>query len=168
MPADKYEGLNACLCLLPKNVNNFAEINIHSSHHINRSNTKHYESKSGLMLLLPAPCLTCSKQVSRTVCVMLKRLLMGQRQLAATDWRRITIQSAASTWIAPSRLGPVGPFRLRSEVARFHLCIDKWGLVPFSYCKCDAIAQTRDNVASECNMHWALQGARDRTVLDEK
>ena len=63
MPADKYEGLNACLCLRPKNVNNFAEINIRSAHHMNhRSNTEYYESKPGLVLLLPAPCLTCSKQ----------------------------------------------------------------------------------------------------------
>ena len=63
MPADKYEGLNACLCLLPKNVNNFAKINIRFAHHINhRSNTEYYESKSGLILLLSAPCLTRSKQ----------------------------------------------------------------------------------------------------------
>ena len=47
-------GLNACLCLLPKNVNNFAEINIRSALHMNhRSNTEYYESKSGLVLSLP-------------------------------------------------------------------------------------------------------------------
>ena len=70
MPADKYEGLNACLCLLPKNVNNFAEINIRSAHHMNhRSNIEYYESKSGLMLLLSAPCLSRSKQcVQNSVC----------------------------------------------------------------------------------------------------
>ena len=63
MPADKYENLNRCLCLLPKNVNNFVEININSAHHMNhRSNTEYYESTSGLMLSLLAPCLTRSKQ----------------------------------------------------------------------------------------------------------
>ena len=63
MPADKYEGLNTCLCLLPNNVNNFAEINIRFAHHMNhRLNTEYYESKSGLMLSLSAPCLTRSKQ----------------------------------------------------------------------------------------------------------
>ena len=169
MPADKYEGLNACLCLLTKNVNNFAELNIRSTNHMNhRSNTEYCESTSGLMLSLPAPRLPVQNSVSRSFCVMLKRLQMGSRQLAATDWRRLTNQSAASSWIAPSRLGPVGPFCLRNVVACFHLCKDKWDLVPFSHCKCGAIAQTGDNVASECNMHCALQRARDRTVLDEK
>ena len=79
---------------------------------------------------------------------MLKRLQMDKRQLDATDWRRLTNLSAASTWIAPSRLG--------------------WDLVPFSHCKCGAIARTGNTVVSECNMHWALQRARGRTVLDEK
>ena len=41
------------------------------------------------------------------------------------------------------------------------------GSCSFSYCKCGAIAQTGDNVASECNMHWTLQGARGRTLLDK-
>ena len=35
MPANKHQGLNACLCLLPKNVNNFVELNIRSAHHMN-------------------------------------------------------------------------------------------------------------------------------------
>ena len=62
MSADKHEGLNACLCLLRKNVNNFAELNIRSAHHMNhRSNTEYYESTSGLVLSLPAPCLTRSE-----------------------------------------------------------------------------------------------------------
>ena len=63
MPADKYEVLNACLYLLTKNVNNFAKLNICSTNHMNhRSNTEYYESTSGLVLSLPAPCLTRSKQ----------------------------------------------------------------------------------------------------------
>ena len=78
MPADKCEGLNACLYLLPKNVNNFVEINIRSGHHVNhRSNTEYYESKSGLMLSLPALDLPVQNSVSRTVCVMLQRLQMS-------------------------------------------------------------------------------------------
>ena len=78
MPSDKYEDLNACLCLLTKNVNNFAELNIRSTNHMNhRSNTEYCESTSDLMLSLPAPCLTRSKQCVRTVCVMFKRLQMG-------------------------------------------------------------------------------------------
>ena len=71
--------------------------------------------------------------------------------------RGLTNQSTASSWVAPSWLGPVGPFHLWSVVARLHLCIGKWRLVPFSHCKGGAIAQTGDNVASECHMHWALQ-----------
>ena len=63
MPADKYEGLNACLYLLTKNVNNFAELNIRSTNHMNyRLNTEYYESTSGLVLSLPAPCLIRPKQ----------------------------------------------------------------------------------------------------------
>ena len=63
MPADKYEGLNACLCLLPKNVNNFAELNIRPTNDMNyRSNIEYYESTSGLVLSLPTPCLTRLKQ----------------------------------------------------------------------------------------------------------
>ena len=85
-----------------------------------------------------------------------------------TTGRRLINQSAASSWIAPTRLRPVGPFRLQTVVVCFYLCIDKWGLVPFSHCKCGAIAQTRDNVISECHMHWALQGAQGQIVLDEK
>ena len=62
MPADKKEGLNACLCLLPKNLKNFAELHIRSAHHMNiKSNTEYYESKSGLVLPLPVPCFTRSK-----------------------------------------------------------------------------------------------------------
>ena len=30
------------------------------------------------------------------------------------------------------------------------------------------IAQTRNNVVSECQMQWTLQGAQGRTVLDKK
>ena len=51
---------------------------------------------------------------------------------------------------------------------RFYLCIGKWSLVPFSHCKCDAVAQTGDSVVLECYMHCALQGAQDRTALDKK
>ena len=66
MPANKYEGLNACLYLLTKNVNNCAELNIRSTNHMNhRSNTENYESTSGPLLLLPTTCLTRSKQCVR-------------------------------------------------------------------------------------------------------
>ena len=68
MPADKYEGLNACLYLLTKNVNKCAELNIRSTNHMNhRSNTEYYESTSGLMLSLPASCLTRSKQCVQNI-----------------------------------------------------------------------------------------------------
>ena len=77
MPADKHEGLNACLYLLPKNVNNFAKATNRSAHHMHyRSNTEYYESTYSLMLSLQAPCLTqlLRNSVSKTVWVMLKRL----------------------------------------------------------------------------------------------
>ena len=62
MPADKHKGLNVSLCLLPKNVNNFAESIIRSAHHMNqRSNTEYYESTAGLVLSLPDSCLSHSK-----------------------------------------------------------------------------------------------------------
>ena len=48
------------------------------------------------------------------------------------------------------------------------MCIKKWDPLPFSDCKCGAVAQTGDSVVSECHMHCALQEARDRTVLDKK
>ena len=52
MPADKHEGLNACLHLLRKNLNNFAELSFRSAHRINhRLNTEYYESS-----LHPASC----------------------------------------------------------------------------------------------------------------
>ena len=66
-------------------------------------------------------------------------------------------------------LRPVGWSIASAEyVGCFHLRLDKWGLVPFSHCKCCAVAQTGDIVVSQCHIQWALQGARDRTVLDEK
>ena len=49
-----------------------------------------------------------------------------------------------------------------------YLCINKWGLLPFSYCKCGAVAQTEDSILSDCHMHCALQRARDRTALDKR
>ena len=62
IPANKHEGLNVCLCLLPKNVNNFAKLKICSTHHMNhRSNTEYYECTSGLVLSLTAPCFIRSK-----------------------------------------------------------------------------------------------------------
>ena len=70
MPADKHEGLNACLCLLPKNVKNFAELNIRSAHHMHyKSNTEYYKSTYSLVLSLRAPCFTqlVRNSVSKTV-----------------------------------------------------------------------------------------------------
>ena len=37
MPADKQEGLNACLCLLRKTLKNLAELGIRSAQHINHT-----------------------------------------------------------------------------------------------------------------------------------
>ena len=54
--------------------------------------------------------------------------------------------------------------------APFHLAQtkkNKLGLISFSYCECGTIAQTGDYVTFECHMHWALHGARGRTVLDK-
>ena len=34
---------------------------------------------------------------------------------------------------------PVGPFHLWPIVARFRLCIEKWGIVLFTHCKCAAL-----------------------------
>ena len=63
MPADKHEGLNACLCLLRKNVSNFAELSFRSAHHINyRSNADIIKvHPASIMFSLQAPCLTPSK-----------------------------------------------------------------------------------------------------------
>ena len=53
MPADKHKDLNACLRLLHKNLNNFAELSFRFAHRINhRSNTEYYKSS-----LHPASCL---------------------------------------------------------------------------------------------------------------
>ena len=42
MPADKHEGLDACLRLLHKNVNDFAESSFRSAHYMNYiSNTEY-------------------------------------------------------------------------------------------------------------------------------
>ena len=78
MPADKYEGLNACLCLLTKNMNNFTELNIRSTNHMNQDRTQ------STMRVHPASCfryqrlaLPVQNSVFRTLCVMLKRLQMG-------------------------------------------------------------------------------------------
>ena len=77
MSADKYEGLNACLCLLPKNVNNFSKTNIRSANHMN------HRLNTDAMKVNPASCfhyqrlaLPVQNSVSRTVCVLLKRLQM--------------------------------------------------------------------------------------------
>ena len=49
MLAKKDEGLNTCLCLLCKNLNNLAELGIHAAQEKNhRSNTKYCESISQL------------------------------------------------------------------------------------------------------------------------
>ena len=62
MPADKHEGLNACLRLRRKNLNNFAKLSFHSSHYMNhRSNAECYENPSVLVLSLSTPCLIGSK-----------------------------------------------------------------------------------------------------------
>ena len=46
MHANKHEGLNACVCLLRKNLNNLAE-GIYSAQYMNhRSNTEYYEGTS--------------------------------------------------------------------------------------------------------------------------
>ena len=72
--------------------------------------------------------LTCTQlvqnSVQRTLWAMLKRLRTGLRQLAAAE--------------LTSRLRAVGPFRLQTAVARFYSCIEKWGLVLSSLCKCSA------------------------------
>ena len=44
----------------------------------------------------------------------------------------------------------------------------KMGSRSFLSLQMQRLAQTRNNVASECHMHWALQGARGHTVLNEK
>ena len=59
MSVDKHKGLNTCLCLLRKNLNNFTELSAsdlpsHESNTNHKSNTKYYESTSGLVLSLPA------------------------------------------------------------------------------------------------------------------
>ena len=42
MPADKHKGLNACLRLLRKNLNDFAKLSFRFAHHMNhRSNTEY-------------------------------------------------------------------------------------------------------------------------------
>ena len=57
MPVNKNEGLNACLCLLRKNLNNLDE-GIRSAQYINpRLNTEYLRVHPALVLSLSTPCL---------------------------------------------------------------------------------------------------------------
>ena len=63
---------------------------------------------------------------------------MGSRSFFLLQMRRLA-QTRDNVVSRSTKLRPVGPFRLRTVFARFHLCIEKWGLAPFSYCKCGAL-----------------------------
>ena len=43
--------------------------------------------------------------------------------------------------------------------ARFHLCIEKWGLIPFSHCECGALDKLEITF---------YQGAQGQIILDKK
>ena len=76
MLADKHEGLNACLCLLRENWNNFPELGTRSAQYMNhRSNTEYCESTSPprafITNVLPVPRsfkIVCSKQLCLNAC----------------------------------------------------------------------------------------------------
>ena len=95
MPADKHEGLNTCLRLLRKNLNNLAE-GIRSAQYMNhRSNTEYYESTSRphafITNALPVPGsfkIGCPKQF---------KLCLNACEGFRTTGRRLTNQSAASS-----------------------------------------------------------------------
>ena len=57
---------------------------------------------------------------------------------------------------------------LRTGVGWFHLSMHKWGLAPSPNCECGASEQIADHVLTACSIHWATQGARGLTVLDDK
>ena len=86
MPADKHQGLKACLCLLPKDISNFAEFDMRSAYHTNHgSNTEYYESnirpRAFITSAFPYPFkMACVEQFEFELC------LNGERELAAVDW----------------------------------------------------------------------------------
>ena len=58
--------------------------------------------------------------------------------------------------------------RLRTGVGRFHSSMHKWGLAPSLNCECAASEKTADHVLTACLIHWAPDGARGLTVLDDE
>ena len=96
MPTDKHEGLNTCLCLLRKNLNNLAE-GIRSAQHMNRrSNTEYCESTSWLRAFI-TNALPVPGSFKKIACPEQFELCLNACERFKTTGRSPTNQSAVSS-----------------------------------------------------------------------